>query len=892
MRTQVAAFTIFDSNYHRRAAVCLRSFAALHPNATIYALDISSRFDNKLSLYRRLSVYELGLSSTQLHNMAKIYSVTEFATALKPWAIQTLFQSENYDTVVYLDPDLYWHSPIPNWRLRDDEKISLRLTPHIINARQPDPTVKLDDIANVGSFNLGFGIFHRSALEFVELWRDHVTINAVTAPNFGRFTDQRFMDFAPSLTNVEVIRDPSYNVAYWNLSERSISKCGDHNTAVFLINEIPLTFFHFSGLDESRPGSLTRHNINQPTRHLESPALLELLTEYRAQLQKCGELDSLDAIGYLELSRRRVFPRDLALAVSLALNEIATEKGHARAIELLDSRNGLELLIAEPESASTKISQVGRILFSSRPDLQAAFTDPNTKAYVDWFYENFGNWFGGFISAKAENGTKKVEESHAKLSHSILIVSIAANSLGISAIAKHLESALNPGLVSHIQLKSPHHSSTESVPIENAINQLSKPHDLTIWCINPNSLPESSLTELISKDKCRARVGLWWWELEAPPTKWKPFLKLFDEIWTFTRFVHRSLSVLSCDQIKLVPLPLSLQARTTDCVELPYSQNSARIIQFAKTEKAHGKFIVLAKLDFLSSFDRKGIVFAIRAFLHSIGDRQDCMLLIKSTNASQDPLALEAICLEIADCNNVLLFDEILDPDENSRLYDVVDIFISLHRSEGLGLNVLEAIASGKPTIATGYGGFTDVARESEYGVVPFTMTLSEDLSNRYEPTGMWATPNSEDAGRLLYDYFHNYTEAKYNAELNAIQLQNRLIRSTQAFRSYVNHRTTHILALKSKMSNACSNRTSETSHDSATSSNEKSITAFHLEHLAEDLEAGLVGPDFDNPAATRGKVAHQFRAMIRRLTKSNREYARHVAKQAVLLAKDKSSGS
>ena len=883
MESRVAAFTIFDSNYHRKAAVCLRSFAALHPNATVYVVDISGRFNMESTQYRPLSIHEIGLSSQQLRNLARIYTVTEFATALKPWAIQAIFESDDYDTVIYLDPDLYWHSPIPNKRLDDDKTTGIRLTPHVISPHQPHPTLNLEAIANVGSFNLGFGIFHPSGLDFVDLWRNHVTINAITAPQFGRFTDQRFMDFAPSLTTVEVIRDPGYNVAYWNLSERSISKLGDNKSGVFFVNGIPLTFFHFSGFDESRPGSLTRHKVDQPTRHLESPALLELLAEYAAQLQKCNVSDTIDAIGYSELNHQRILPRDLALGVSLGLNEIAIQRGPARAIELLNSQDCVELLIAEPESASTKISRVGRILWSARSDLQATFTDPNSQAYVSWFSENFSKWFGQFQGLRAGGEKRQERDAQAGSTRSILIVSIAADSLGISTIANNLESSLDPDLVSHIRLKSPHHLSTQSIPIESAISLLSKPHDLTVWCLNPNSLPESVLVELISEDKCRGRVGVWWWELESPPVSWKPFLNLFDEIWTFTSFVHRSLSKLDSDKVKLVPLPLSLPEPTVVNPESPQQQESARILQFAKIEKLQGKFLVLAKLDFLSSFDRKGIVFAIRAFLQSMGDRQDCTLLIKSTNASHDPLALEAIRLEVANRHNVLLFDEILDSHENSRLYSVVDIFISLHRSEGLGLNILEAIAAGTPTIATGYGGFTDVAFESDFGSVSFTMSLSEDLSNYYEPCGMWATPDFRDAGRLLSDYFHNYVDVKQNAELNAIQLQNRLIRSTHAFRSYVNQRTKHILALKNKTSTARGNRTPEASHDSANSSNKTSITAFRLEQLAESLEAELVGPDFDNLTKTRGKLAHQIRAVIRRITKSNREYARHVAKQAVL---------
>ena len=76
------------------------------------------------------------------------------------------------------------------------------------------------------------------------------------APERGYFVDQRWMDLAPGLIpSLFVLRDPGYNVAYWNLSSRDVRRTGDGYT----VNGRPLRFFHFSGYDPAQPQLLSKH---------------------------------------------------------------------------------------------------------------------------------------------------------------------------------------------------------------------------------------------------------------------------------------------------------------------------------------------------------------------------------------------------------------------------------------------------------------------------------------------------------------------------------------------------------------------------------------------------------------------------------------------------------
>ena len=84
------------------------------------------------------------------------------------------------------------------------------------------------------------------------------------------FTDQRWVDFVPSFFDHHILKDPGYNVAYWNLHGREVFSDGDR----YLVDGVPLRFFHFSGFDARKPWLLSKHQGERPRVLLsERPAL-------------------------------------------------------------------------------------------------------------------------------------------------------------------------------------------------------------------------------------------------------------------------------------------------------------------------------------------------------------------------------------------------------------------------------------------------------------------------------------------------------------------------------------------------------------------------------------------------------------------------------------------
>ncbi|WP_123689417.1 glycosyltransferase [Allostella humosa] len=185
----------------------------------------------------------------------RLYNVTEFCTAIKPDIIQWLWR-QGYDEVVYFDPDIVLFD-------RPDEigrawaaGAEVALTPHLATATD-HPGWVMRAVNLSGQFNLGFiAVRNRpEARRLVEWWRAQIAWNCIEDAGNGTFVDQKVVDHFPALSAaVHVIRHPGYNVAYWNLHEREMTRTGGRYATAGL----PLAFFHFSGFEMFGAG-VSRH---------------------------------------------------------------------------------------------------------------------------------------------------------------------------------------------------------------------------------------------------------------------------------------------------------------------------------------------------------------------------------------------------------------------------------------------------------------------------------------------------------------------------------------------------------------------------------------------------------------------------------------------------------
>ncbi|KCZ87579.1 group 1 glycosyl transferase [Hyphomonas johnsonii MHS-2] len=283
MRT--ACFTICSRNYLAYALTLRESLLAVEPGRDFFIFLADSPLDDPSQLPGVVAIPAADLSLANFQDMAFRYSIMEFNTAIKASCFQHLLRKLDYDAAIYIDPDIQLFQPFDQVHAALENGASCVLTPHILSPLRDSAKPSDLDILASGTFNLGFGAFARTAesLAFLEWWAETMKHHCYVDLANGLFVDQRFMDFAPSFIDaLTVIKDPGYNVAYWNLANRPVRK----EDGIWMAAGSPLVFFHFSGVSPGSPDVFSKHQSRFDMTNIGDAA--ELVRNYTAALEDHG----------------------------------------------------------------------------------------------------------------------------------------------------------------------------------------------------------------------------------------------------------------------------------------------------------------------------------------------------------------------------------------------------------------------------------------------------------------------------------------------------------------------------------------------------------------------------------------------------------------------------
>ncbi|MEM9222862.1 MAG: glycosyltransferase family 4 protein [Pseudomonadota bacterium] len=237
----------------------------------------------------------------------------------------------------------------------------------------------------------------------------------------------------------------------------------------------------------------------------------------------------------------------------------------------------------------------------------------------------------------------------------------------------------------------------------------------------------ASLIHAVLPHAARAwRVGYWAWELPDPPDDWEQFGDLVDEIWTPSSFAAESLAKLFDTPIKVVPHAVEPAG--------------------GRRMRGNAPFTVLVMADSRSSFARKNPHSAVQAFRAAFGDDPDARLIVKIGGGGNDARSLADAVMRLP---NGSVIEEFLDAAEMTALYRASDVLLSLHRAEGFGLPMLEAMAQGVPVVATGWSGNMDFMSATDSVLVPHRLVQVEDSAGIYRAS-IWAEADVEAAAAAL----------------------------------------------------------------------------------------------------------------------------------------------
>jgi glycosyltransferase involved in cell wall biosynthesis len=171
-------------------------------------------------------------------------------------------------------------------------------------------------------------------------------------------------------------------------------------------------------------------------------------------------------------------------------------------------------------------------------------------------------------------------------------------------------------------------------------------------------------------------------------------------------------------------------------------------------------FLFLFVFDYSSTIQRKNPVGLIRAFQRAFAEGEGPQLLIKTINGPRHPLAEDEVLWATDGRRDIHVIDRSLSGTERDALMLGCDCYVSLHRSEGFGLTMAEAMAVGKPVIATGYSGNVDFMNVRNSYLVDYEVIRVGPDVQIYPADGEWAEPSIEHAAALMREVYEGRAQA------------------------------------------------------------------------------------------------------------------------------------
>ena len=258
-------------------------------------------------------------------------------------------------------------------------------------------------------------------------------------------------------------------------------------------------------------------------------------------------------------------------------------------------------------------------------------------------------------------------------------------------------------------------------------------------------------------------IGYWPWELPYWPDKWLCALDIVDEIWCSTNFIADSLRKLTKKPVMVMPM----------AVELQY-ENIYQTITRKSLGLKEDSYTFLNVFDGLSFPSRKNVMAVLKSFVKAFpqDSEESVQLLIKTMNLYKlDSQLVDDVSEIISNDDRIILFDETVDKSNLIQLYSVCDAYISLHRSEGFGRTIAEAMLLNKPVIVSNFSGNTDFCNENNsYLVTGKEIKVGIDEYHFTDNRQYWFDVDYDDAANKLLECYKDQSgslERSYQAKKN-----------------------------------------------------------------------------------------------------------------------------
>lgn len=238
------------------------------------------------------------------------------------------------------------------------------------------------------------------------------------------------------------------------------------------------------------------------------------------------------------------------------------------------------------------------------------------------------------------------------------------------------------------------------------------------------------------------RIGYWAWELEQFPEGWQDHFRHFHEIWCPSSFTAQALA-------QRAPIPVVAVPHLPDWPRL----NALHATRLA-TPRGGRPFRFLTLFDYWSTPERKNPAGVIEAFQRAFplggSDAPAVELVIKTSSAEQFPARAAELRALTASDPRIRWLEELLSSAQLDALLASAQVLVSLHRAEGFGLVLAEAMGSGLPVIATGYSGNLEFCMPGSYFSIPWQPVTIPATAGDYPASAIWAQPDLDAAAQAM----------------------------------------------------------------------------------------------------------------------------------------------
>lgn len=795
---RTAVFTIVSRNYLHFARVLMRSLERACPSYDRFVLLADEAGDAAEASQEPFTT--VALDTLPLPEPAKFtfrYTILELNTAVKPWFFRALF-AKGFARVIYLDPDIYMYRAMTEVDRALDAGALAVLVPHLTGRLDDGLHPDEQDILKSGVYNLGFCALARHAAldRLLDFWCEKSVDQFVADVERGLFTDQRWMDLVPGMfPDVSILRHEGYDVAYWNLLHRRL-EARDGQTWV---NDVPLVFFHFSGFDPLKPEAFSKHQ----NRYRTATAGLAgtLASDYAASLRAEGA-EACARLPYAYGSLRDGSPLpDAFRRLYRTTPDVESWAGDDPFARPCGDWN------APIDQSEPPLTRAMLAVYRERVDLRVLWPDVVSRDRVEfarWFLDSpevetvLPRCYVEPVRAMARRPAEPpaglaprvppaVPFTPSLIAGAIRKASAAAaeRRLPLSParwwqlyrlhVREHAQDALRRdapplppidwsafaeddsgvSVVGYMTdgtgVSAGAHASAlacdaAGIPRDLIDARPLKPlrgrRDVNLLHVNADQTP--AIAELLGPDFFRDRytIGFWAWELEHLPAAYDEAYAYVDEIWAPSTFVQAAVAARS-------PAPV---------IHMPHAVTVAPAVGRGRLHFGlpSDRFLFLVAYDTLSVQERKNPLAALDAFRRAFPDGQGAGIAVRVNHANQRPDDVAAVRASVASTRGAYLIEGPMERGDVLALQQACDCLVSLHRSEGFGLNIAEAMLLGKPVIVTAWSGNMDFTNQMNSCLVDAPLVDLDRDHGPYRRGSRWADPDVGQASvwmRRLFEH-------------------------------------------------------------------------------------------------------------------------------------------